>query len=70
MLHFTLPLSPMTLRVGTRVNACVIARLSLILTLAATLGACGSFNSASTSMASLVSPYKIDVVQGNFVSRE
>ena len=70
MLHFTLPLSPMTLRVGTRLNACVIARLSLILTLAATLGACGSFNSASTSMASLVSPYKIDVVQGNFVSRE
>jgi outer membrane protein assembly factor BamE len=62
MLHFTLSLSPITLRVSTR--------FSLILALSATLGACGSFNSASTSMASLVSPYKMDVVQGNFVSKE
>jgi outer membrane protein assembly factor BamE len=66
MLHFTLSFSPMTLRGGTR----VATRLGLILALSAVLGACGSFNNASTSMASLVSPYKVDVVQGNFVSKE
>jgi outer membrane protein assembly factor BamE len=36
----------------------------------ALLAACGSFNSASTSVASLITPYKIEVVQGNFVSKE
>ena len=62
MPHFTLSLSPNPRRFGTR--------LGLILALASALGACGSFNDASTSMASLVTPYKMDVVQGNFVSKE
>jgi outer membrane protein assembly factor BamE len=42
----------------------------LALLACAGLVACGSFNSASTSMASLITPYKIEVVQGNFVSKE
>ena len=46
--------------------------VSLILLLAMTLGlaACSSLNSASTQVAGLVSPYKMDIVQGNFVSKE
>lgn len=44
----------------------------LILLLAMTLGlaACSSLNSASTQVAGLVKPYKMDIVQGNFVSKE
>lgn len=44
----------------------------LILLLAASAGlvACGSLNSASNSIAGVVTPYKIDIVQGNFVSKE
>lgn len=34
------------------------------------LAACGSFNSASRSIVSSITPYKVDVVQGNFVSKE
>ena len=34
------------------------------------LAACSSFNSASSSIASVVTPYKVEVVQGNFVSKE
>lgn len=45
-------------------------RLSLILAASASLVACGSLNGASHSLASVVTPYKIDIVQGNFVSRE
>lgn len=46
--------------------------VSLILLLAMTLGlaACSSLNSASTQVAGLVTPYKMDIVQGNFVSKE
>lgn len=32
--------------------------------------ACGSLNNASNSLASVVTPYKMDIVQGNFVSKE
>lgn len=42
----------------------------LALLACAALAACSSFNSASTSVASLITPYKIEVVQGNFVSKE
>jgi outer membrane protein assembly factor BamE len=42
----------------------------LTLLACAGLVACSSFNSASTSVASLITPYKIEVVQGNFVSKE
>lgn len=47
-----------------------LAGLGLLLAASASLLACGSVNSASTRIASLVTPYKIDIVQGNFVSKE
>lgn len=46
------------------------ARLTFALVASACLSACGSLNSASTSIASVVTPYKMDIVQGNFVSNE
>lgn len=48
-------------------------RLSLGLSMLAGVGVlvgCGSFNTASGRVAGIVSPYKIDIVQGNFVSKE
>lgn len=36
----------------------------------AALSACSSVDHASNRLASVVTPYKIDIVQGNFVSRE
>ncbi|MFT4241365.1 MAG: outer membrane protein assembly factor BamE [Acidovorax sp.] len=36
----------------------------------AALAGCGSLNGASARIANIVTPYKIDIVQGNFVSRE
>jgi outer membrane protein assembly factor BamE len=35
-----------------------------------TLTACGGLNSASTRVVGLITPYKVEVVQGNFVSKE
>ena len=46
------------------------ACLSLLVCASASLVACGSFNNASNSIVSVVTPYKIDIVQGNFVSKE
>lgn len=46
------------------------AGLSLLLAASASLVACGSLNSASTHIAGVVTPYKMDIVQGNFVSKE
>lgn len=47
-----------------------LARLSLLLLASASLFACGSLNRASTQIASVITPYRIDIVQGNFVSKE
>lgn len=55
------------------VKATRSARLGLVLLIGAgvaALAGCSSFNGASTRIANIVTPYKIDVVQGNFVSRE
>lgn len=46
------------------------ARLGLTLLIGATLAACSSFDNATNRLVGVVTPYKIDVVQGNFVSRE
>ncbi|MGP1628569.1 MAG: outer membrane protein assembly factor BamE [Giesbergeria sp.] len=46
------------------------ARLGAILCLGSLLAGCSAFNTASSSVASVVSPYRVEVVQGNFVSRE
>lgn len=50
----------------------LIRRLSLIPTLliALGLGACSTVDGASNRLISWITPYKIDIVQGNFVSRE
>ena len=50
----------------------VARRLSLMSVgvLVLTLCACGSVDSASNRVVGMVKPYKIDIVQGNFVSRE
>jgi outer membrane protein assembly factor BamE len=55
------------------VQARCSARLGLVLMIGASLAAlagCGSLDGASHRIASIVTPYKVDVVQGNFVSRE
>lgn len=44
--------------------------LSMLGATLAALSACGTVDSASNRLASIVTPYKIDIVQGNFVSRE
>jgi len=44
-------------------------RLGLLLA-AAALAGCGTVDSASRRLASSLAPYKVEVVQGNFVSRE
>jgi outer membrane protein assembly factor BamE len=44
--------------------------LTVLAITAAVLSGCSSVNSASNRLAGVVTPYKVDVVQGNFVSRE
>lgn len=51
-------------------HQCRNTALVLLMAACAGLVACGSFNGASTHIAGLVTPYKVDVVQGNFVSKE
>lgn len=47
-----------------------IFRLGLALCTAAVLAGCGMFSGTGSSISNIVTPYRIDVVQGNFVSRE
>lgn len=49
---------------------CSRLRLTLVALAFAGLAGCSSFNSASTQLAAIVSPYKTDIVQGNVVTRE
>ena len=54
-------------------QACCNARLGRILWVSAAvavLAGCGSFDGASRRVANAITPYQIDIVQGNFVSRE
>ena len=46
------------------------ARLIVLLASSAGLLACGSLDSASNRIVGVVTPYKMDIVQGNFVSKE
>ncbi|WP_394329436.1 outer membrane protein assembly factor BamE [Rhodoferax koreense] len=43
---------------------------ALILAVCALLGACSTVDDASRKFANSITPYKVEVVQGNFVSRE
>jgi len=45
-------------------------RCGVLLVTAAAASACGSFDSMSQRVAGSIAPYKVEVVQGNFVSRE
>ena len=45
-------------------------RIALLITAGAALTACGTFDSVSNRMIGVVTPYRVEVVQGNFVSRE
>ncbi|ROZ64888.1 outer membrane protein assembly factor BamE [Ramlibacter sp. WS9] len=45
-------------------------RLALALSAGAFAAGCGSFDNASQRLAGIVTPYKVEVVQGNFVSKE
>ena len=51
-------------------SQCRRAGWVLLVTASASLVACGSFDGASNRVAGLVTPYKMDIVQGNFVSKE
>lgn len=46
------------------------ARMILFFLMSTSLVACGSFDGASHRIVSVVTPYRIDIVQGNFVSKE
>lgn len=46
------------------------ARVLLAAAACAALAACGSFDGLTSRMASSITPYKVEVVQGNFVSSE
>mgnify|MGYP001627460287 CR=1 FL=1 len=46
------------------------SRLVLAAAAAALLAGCGSFSGAGSRLSSVITPYKVEVVQGNFVSRE
>ncbi|HYD76670.1 outer membrane protein assembly factor BamE [Ramlibacter sp.] len=45
-------------------------RSSLVVAACAALAACGTVDGVSHTIASAVTPYKVEVVQGNFVSKE
>jgi outer membrane protein assembly factor BamE len=48
----------------------IIFRCTLVATACFGLTACSTFNQATGRVAGLVTPYKVEVVQGNFVSKE
>ena len=56
---------PVQARRSARLGLCLLIGASV-----AVLAGCGSLNGASARIANIVTPYKVDVVQGNFVSRE
>ncbi len=49
---------------------CLIARHGLALAVCAAIAGCSSFDGASRRLSGVITPYQIDVVQGNFVSSE
>jgi outer membrane protein assembly factor BamE len=47
-----------------------VAQITVMAAACLALSACSTFNNATGRIGNLVSPYKVDVVQGNFVSKE
>jgi outer membrane protein assembly factor BamE len=64
--HFSRPLPPSSERLGH----CRQLALGLAAVALAALSACASVRDKLPSVGSVVSPYKIDIVQGNVVTRE
>ncbi len=58
----------MPLKMPASVSLCL--RAAAFTCLVAGLTACSSFDGASQRLSSIVTPYRIDIVQGNFVSSE
>ena len=46
------------------------SRLAVALAACAAAGGCGSFDDVSNRLAGSITPYRVEVVQGNFVSKE
>jgi outer membrane protein assembly factor BamE len=46
------------------------SRVAFVLAACAAATGCGSFDGATQRLAGIVTPYKVEVVQGNFVSKE
>jgi outer membrane protein assembly factor BamE len=46
------------------------SRVAFVLAAGAAATGCGSFDGATQRLAGIVTPYKVEVVQGNFVSKE
>src|SRR4051812_22518566 len=53
-----------------RLHASPLTRCAVAALCALALAGCGSFDRASERVAGAITPYKVEVVQGNFVSRE
>ena len=53
-----------------RDNVCSALRIGVALVAVGALGACSGFGSGSANPVNWITPYKIDVIQGNFVSKE
>ena len=47
-----------------------VSRLAVALAVCAAASGCGTFDSMSQRIAGAITPYKVEIVQGNFVSRE
>ena len=58
--------TPHTMLEFQRRSAC----LTLLFVASASLVACGSLSGGNTRIANVITPYKMDIVQGNFVSKE
>lgn len=52
------------------VSSLRMPRFALAAAACAVLAGCGSFDGATQRMAASITPYKVEVVQGNFVSKE
>ena len=60
------PCAPFRATPFGRSSACLLTLLAL----GSLLVGCGSLNNASSRVANVITPYRVDIVQGNFVSRE
>ena len=58
------------LTTGRQHLLCRLQRIGIAALACGALAACGSFNTGSNRIAGIITPFKIEVVQGNFVAKE